>query len=373
MSSDSLNQINQGPDTLSKDGASGVTVPAGSDCQPSHLAHPSPCVLLDNIKAEACRLGFSACGASPADAVRSDHALAFTRWLEDGRNAGMDYMGRYMDLRLDPRLLMPGARSVISVALSYYPRQTLRPDQYQFAYYAYGKDYHDVVRHKLQQLVSAVLPDAACRICVDTAPILERYWAVQSGLGWIGRNKTLNVPQVGSFVFLGEIVTSAQLDHYDSPIVSGCGHCRLCVGACPSGALCEDSSVNTCDSSPADGQTADSTAFFHSTMLDARRCLSCQTIEHKGDFSDEIAVYVKNQQHPKYIYGCDRCQLVCPHNRGARPTTVDEFVPEASFMNMKPEDWHHLTPEQFQSLFRGSAVKRVKYEGLIRNIRYCRS
>ncbi len=331
--------------------------------------------ILNTLKAEALRLGFSACGAARARAVAPEHARTFVQWLAEGKNAGMDYMSNYTDLRLDPRLLVPGARTVISVALNYYPRQTLAPDQYQFAYYAYGKDYHDVVRAKLRQLAAACLPaDATVRICVDTAPVLERYWAVEAGLGCIGRNKTLIVPHVGSFVFLGEIITNAVPDKYSEPISADadhylCGSCHRCLDACPGGAL-------SLSDAPALSDAQVSPDRFPISSLDSRRCLSYLTIEHRGEFIDEFVDFVRqsvqectNIPNVQFVYGCDRCQLCCPHNRNVEPTSIDEFAPSQQFLSMTKAAWHNLSLEQYQQLFRGSAVKRVKYDGLMRNIR----
>lgn len=331
--------------------------------------------ILDKLKAEALRLGFSACGAARARAVAPEHARTFVQWLAEGKNAGMDYMSNYTDLRLDPRLLVPGARTVISVALNYYPRHALAPDQYQFAYYAYGKDYHDVVRAKLRQLAAACLPaDATVRICVDTAPVLERYWAVEAGLGCIGRNKTLIVPHVGSFVFLGEIITDAVPDKYSEPISAAadhylCGSCHRCLDACPGGAL-------SLSDAPALSDAQVSPDRIPILSLDSRRCLSYLTIEHRGEFIDEFVDFVRqsvqectNIPNVQFVYGCDRCQLCCPHNRNAEPTSIDEFAPSQQFLSMTKAAWHNLSLEQYQQLFRGSAVKRVKYDGLMRNIR----
>lgn len=331
--------------------------------------------ILDTLKAEALRLGFSACGAARARAVAPEHARTFVQWLAEGKNAGMDYMSNYTDLRLDPRLLVPGARTVISVALNYYPRHALAPDQYQFAYYAYGKDYHDVVRAKLRQLAAACLPaDATVRICVDTAPVLERYWAVEAGLGCIGRNKTLIVPHVGSFVFLGEIITDAVPDKYSEPISAAadhylCGSCHRCLDACPGGAL-------SLSDAPALSDAQVSPDRIPILSLDSRRCLSYLTIEHRGEFIDEFVDFVRqsvqectNIPNVQFVYGCDRCQLCCPHNRNAEPTSIDEFAPSQQFLSMTKAAWHNLSLEQYQQLFRGSAVKRVKYDGLMRNIR----
>ena len=311
----------------------------------------------------------------------------------------MDYLARNIDLRFDPTLLHEGVKTIISVALNYYPAQMLAPEQYKFAWYAYGKDYHDVLRARLQQLVASTpLADAECRLCVDTAPILERYWAQHSGIGWIGTNKNLIVPHIGSFVFLGEIVTSAEFSQYDAPMTNHCGNCRRCLDACPTKALASSPSSPVSPSSSINNS-------FTASSLDARRCFSYLTIEHRGEYTDEMLRLFSESMHnnadgctshpvrgcnladeteiatngetaemihdnsPKhYVYGCDRCQLACPHNRNAVPTSVAEFTPSHQFLSMKPTDWHQLSREDYQNLFRGSAVKRVKYEGLLRNI-----
>ena len=212
------------------------------------------------IKAEALRLGFSACGVSPATAVDSLHGDAFRQWLEEGHQAGMDYMARHMEKRLDPRLLVDGAQSIVSVALNYYP--ALPPDDggYQLAWYAYGEDYHTVMKDKLHALlhyVATLLPGVSGRAFCDTAPLLERYWAWRGGLGWTGRNTQLIIPGAGSAFFLGELVIDRPLA-YDTPQRDRCGNCTRCLRACPTGAL-------------------------HAPhRLDARRCLSYLTIEHRG-------------------------------------------------------------------------------------------
>ncbi len=320
-----------------------------------------------SIKAEALRLGFSACGIAKAEAVDNNTAEAFRNWVQRGDCATMEYMRNNLDKRLDPTLLMPGAKSIISVALNYYPTTPLPPNQYQLAYYAYGKDYHDVMRHMLQQLceylktlfnaptseertesrevsTTATEMPLEAKICCDTVPMLDRYWAWKSGIGWIGKNTNLIIPGKGSFFFLGEIVINQPLQ-YDSPITSRCGACTRCLDACPTHAL----------------QSAHS--------LNANRCLSFLTIESReginGEQSANAPLYAQNSP---YIYGCDRCQLACPHNSHPTPTHISDFTPSDTLLSMSVNDWHTLTVEQYRTLFKGSAVKRAKFEGLKRNI-----
>ena len=306
------------------------------------------------IKAEALRLGFSACGLAPAAPANARHAAFFRQWLAQGRQAGMDYMARHEDLRLDPRLLMESCRTVVSVILNYRPATPIPPDRLQIAWYAYGQDYHDVVRAKLQALLQALqqdFPDGTLqgRACCDTAPVLERYWAWRCGLGWIGRHTQLVVPHAGSAFFIGELLLNFPADTYDSPIASGgtgysdsfatlCGTCTRCVDACPTHAL------------SAGG-------------LDARRCLSYLTIENRGPIPEEAA-----QEMYPYLYGCDRCLQACPHLRHAVPAQEPAFTPRPELLQMTKEDWRHLSVEQYRRLFKGSAVKRAKYEGLVRNL-----
>jgi len=309
------------------------------------------------IKAEAVRLGFDACGLARVTPVDTSTADAFNRWIAEGHHGDMDYMNRYGDARFHPESVLPGCCTIVSLALSYRPQTTIPVDQPQIAYYAYGRDYHDVMKQKIRELAERISGSslyealraserqrgATSRVAVDTAPILERYWAVKAGLGWIGRNHNLIIPHKGSFVVLGELLLTAEVDIYDSPITNHCGTCHRCIDACPTCALTDEG-------------------------IDARRCLSYLTIEHRGPFSPEQADLVRNQPAPRYIYGCDRCQLACPHNR-LYENSGDPGIPlNTSLLSMTAADWKALTREQYQQLFRGSAVKRAKYEGLMRNI-----
>ena len=312
------------------------------------------------IKNKAYQLGFDACGIAEVASADTE-ALFFDRWIAEGCHAGMKYMENYRDIRLNPAGLVEGARSVISVALNYYPAVKQSPDAPRISYYAYGKDYHLVVKDKLRQLwqyIADLVPvldtgpqanrpdqsdihtdsSSAARIFTDSAPILERYWAWKAGLGWIGKNTNLIIPGKGSFFFLGEIVTTLELD-YDHPQANRCGSCRRCLDACPTGAL------------------------ERPGHLDAGKCLSYLTIEHKGDIPTEQAARLGNR-----LYGCDTCQEVCPWNRFARPTREAAFHPTPDFLSLQKESLQDFTREDYNRIFAKSAVKRAKYEGLIRTI-----
>ena len=290
------------------------------------------------IKAEARSLGFFTCGIARAEAVDSDTAEGYRRWIADGHHASMQYLADNIEKRLDPRLLMEGVKSIVCVALSYAPAERIPADQYQIACYAYGKDYHDVMKQKLHALAAACGISNYRAFC-DTAPVLERYWAQRAGLGWIGRNRQLIIPHAGSMFFLGELFLTEELE-YDTPARNRCGRCHACIDACPTQALIP-----------------------HSSFLNSNKCLSYLTIEHRGPIPNSSFLI------PNSIYGCDRCQDACPWNRFAVPTTEQAFHPSPALMAMTKEAWHNLTIEQYRTLFRGSAVKRAKYEGLMRNIR----
>ncbi|KAA6316567.1 hypothetical protein EZS27_033141, partial [termite gut metagenome] len=266
----------------------------------------------------------------------------FKDGLATGNHAGMTYLERHFDKRCDPRLLVEGTRSILSVALNYYPKHRFGENQYQFALYAYGKDYHQVMQRKLNSLFAYINQEVHPvngRAFCDTAPVLERYWAWRAGLGWIGKNTQLIIPRAGSFFFLGELFLDIELE-YDTPLESHCGNCTHCLDACPTGALEQPYQLN------------------------ARKCLSYLTIENRGDIPVAQAQKLRNN-----IYGCDECQKVCPWNRFAVPCNTLDLQPCPAFLRMQKEDWETLTEEQYKTLFKDSAVKRVKYEGLKRNIK----
>ena len=294
-----------------------------------------------SIEAEALRLGFSACGFAKAEPVSDEMAQIVDYWVELGYHADMQYMERNRHLRLDPTQLVPGCKTLIVVALNYYPKQLLPNENYQIAYYAYGKDYHRVVKDKLYELfayIKTLMPDVEGRAFCDTAPLLERYWAVKAGLGFIGRNRTLIIPDKGSYFFLGVLAVNAELEGETHDMPSSCCNCKRCLIACPTGALTPDG-------------------------IDCRRCLSYLTIEHRGPIPEEMA-----QKLGRRIYGCDTCQQVCPHNKNAQSTEENAFDMSSEVAKLTPEGWSGLTPECYKELFRHSAMERAGYEGLMRNL-----
>lgn len=305
-----------------------------------------------DLKRHAASLGFSACGIARAERVDSQTEQGLRKWLHDGMNAGMDYMDRYLDMRLDPRLIMPGLKTIVSVALNYAPAHKMPQDQPQMACYALGQDYHTVMRDKLLQLAAWVYPDEVhfhgkkpvpstrYRVFVDSGPVLERYWAVRAGIGWMGKNHQLIIPHAGSMFFLGELFLDIELPP-DAPMTSHCGTCHRCIEACPTHALQESGEFNS------------------------NLCLSYQTIENKGELSQEAQAAMGN-----CFYGCDRCQQACPWNRFAKPNTTPELQPKDELLEMTLAKWQQLSVEDYQRIFKGSAVKRAKYEGLMRNIKH---
>lgn len=292
----------------------------------------------DEIKQKALDLGFDACGICRA--TESGEEERYMQWLQDHWQGGMGYMERNIDKRLDPRLLVEGARSIISVALNYYPPVKLPGKVPQFAYYAYGKDYHEVVREKLRYLFEWIrerVPDVTGRYFSDSAPVLERFWAARAGLGFIGKNTLLIIPGKGSYFFLGELIIDIELD-YDEPVTENCGDCTRCLRSCPTNAIEEPYRLN------------------------ATRCISYQTIENKGEIAPEIAPNLRNN-----VYGCDICQKVCPWNRDAMSHNIPEFMPSDAFLKLDLEQIMEMDEDRWNHIFRQSAVKRAKLSGLKRN------
>ena len=286
--------------------------------------------LTSYIKAEALRLGFDVCGISQAKAVDETAVEIQTDWVKQGKHATMQYMERNCDKRFDPSLLVEGCRSIICVAMNYAPKQVIEG----IANYAQGKDYHKTVKERLFLLLKSINERIPCkgRAFCDSAPVLERYWARMAGIGYIGRNRQLIIPGRGSYFFLGELFVDIELE-YDMPEE------RNLFGNCPAGAL-------------------------DTTGLDAGKCLSYLTIEHRGDLPENIGEKMKNQ-----FYGCDRCQAVCPHNRFSTPNGIPELQPSTRLLQMRWGDWENLTEQQYNEIFAGSAVERCGYAQLKRNIK----
>ena len=297
------------------------------------------CDVREAVRAKALSIGFDACGFACAEPVEQWAVEQYDRWIAAGHNDCMEYAARYRDVRNNPRLLLDGAKTIICVAANYLPAKRQPAYAPQFALYAYGRDYHEVLKERLLLLASFIAKTTGCqsRPCVDTAPLRERYWARKAGIGFIGRNNALILPGRGSFFFLGELVTTLEVKP-DEPCSLTCGDCHRCEAACPGGAL------------------------HDGAALDARQCLSCQLIERRGDLPQWVAAAVGNR-----VYGCDTCQLVCPHNRNAMPTTIPDFAPSEEFLSLTHEDIACMPPAKFRHLFAHSAVRRTKLEGLHRN------
>lgn len=297
--------------------------------------------IAQRVREEATRLGFDAVGFAKAEPVSDEASRSYSQWIEARHHGSMAYMERYDDVRRDPRLLLHGARTVIALALNYYPAVKQDATAPLIAYYAYGRDYHEVVRQRGRELAEWIAQEygAESRVCVDTAPLRERYWAQRAGLGFIGRNNALIIPGRGSWFFLGFLITTLEVEP-SKACKGSCGSCRRCVESCPASALSGDGAV------------------------DAQRCLSCLTIENREERLPE------GTRLGRRLYGCDTCQVVCPHNSQARPTTIPEFQPSEAILHLTDADVAALTDERFRELFRHSAVRRVKPWQLQRNLRY---
>lgn len=296
------------------------------------------------IKKKAADLGFSACGIAKAAPLEAE-AIRLKHWLKKGRHGSMQYMANHQDKRPDPTQLLEGARSVIVLLYSYSPKSQLpEKDNYKIARYAYGLDYHDVMKTRMRELMAFLdkqVPGHHGRLFVDSAPVLERSWAEKAGLGWIGKNTCLITPKQGSYFFIGEIITTALLQEDTDMVPNHCGGCTRCIHACPTGAL------------DAEG-------------LDSRKCISYLTIEYRGEKLPEAF----KDKMENWIFGCDICQEVCPWNRLAEPHHEPRFTPSQRLALMRKADWKKLDEQTYRDLFRGSAVKRAKFTGLKRNIEF---
>jgi len=296
------------------------------------------------LKSAAVELGFSFVGISKAVALEEE-ARYLEKWLAAGHHGRMSYMENHFDKRIDPRQLVPGARSVISLMYNYFtPEKPSDPDAPKIATYAYGADYHYVIKDKLRTLMSGLRTQVGAfegRCFVDSAPVMERDWAKRSGLGWMGKHTLLIHPRAGSFFFLAEIIIDTELP-YDSPMRDYCGSCRRCIDACPTDAIDQNG-----------------------YLLDAKKCISYLTIELRSQITEEFKDKMEN-----WVFGCDICQDVCPWNKFSTPNDEKEFLPNEELMNFTTEDWHALTEEKFTDLFENSAVKRTGFNGLSRNLSF---
>lgn len=294
------------------------------------------------IKQKALQYGFEEVGISKADFLNED-AIKLELWLNQNKHGEMAYMANHFDLRTDPRKLVPGAKSVISLTYNYFPNQEQNPNAPKIAKYAYGKDYHKIIKKKLKHLVQelqAEIGDFDARVFTDSAPIMERVWAQKSGLGWIGKNSLLLTKAKGSFFFLAEIICDLELEA-DGPVKDYCGNCTKCIDACPTEAIYEPYKV------------------------DGSKCISYLTIELKDKIPNEFQGKMQD-----WMYGCDICQDVCPINARAKAHDEPKFLAKKELLEKDRKDWEEITPEIFDNLFEGSAVRRTKFEGLKRNIEF---
>jgi len=294
------------------------------------------------IKTEAERLGFLSCGISKAEFLEEE-APRLETWLNQNMNGEMGYMENYFDKRLDPTKLVPGSKSVISLLLNYYPSEEQNENSYKISKYAYGRDYHFVIKDKLKQLLNHIqeeIGDVHGRAFVDSAPVLDKAWAAKSGLGWIGKHSNLLTKQTGSFYFIAELIVDLDLD-YDTPVTDHCGSCTACIDACPTQAIVDP------------------------YVVDGSKCISYLTIELKNEIPTEFS-----NRMDDWMFGCDICQDVCPWNRFSKPHNEPLFNPHPELLSNSKKEWEEITKEVFNEIFRKSAAKRTKYEGLKRNIQF---
>ncbi|KAB2813752.1 tRNA epoxyqueuosine(34) reductase QueG [Phaeocystidibacter luteus] len=292
------------------------------------------------IKRRAQELGFTGCGISKAEFLE-DEAPRLERWLNQNHHGTMKWMENHFDKRLDPTLLVPGAKSVISFTLNYFPEKVQHGDAPKIAKYAYGEDYHYVIKDKLRELMNFIteeIGEVDGRAFVDSAPVLDRAWAAKSGLGWIGKHSLLLTKKEGSFFFIGELILDLELTP-DPPTTDHCGSCTACMDACPTEAIIQP------------------------YVVDSKKCISYLTIELRDAIPESFAGEMND-----WAFGCDICQDVCPWNRFSKPHSEPRFNPKPELLDMKREEWMEITRDVFNEVFRRSAVKRTKYEGFVRNL-----
>ena len=299
------------------------------------------------IKKLSVQLGFEFCGIAKAVKL-DDDARRLELWLNKGLHGTMKYMERYFDLRIDPCKLVPGAKSVITLLLNYYPVQEQKSDAPKISKYAYGRDYHDVIREKLNKYIEYIKSEVGelnGRGFVDSAPVLERSWAQRSGLGWVGKNGNLINKQMGSFFFIATLITDLDLEA-DEPFTKDfCGSCTRCIDACPTDAI------------------------LPNKVIDGSKCISYFTIELK----DEIIPEEMKGKFQNWMFGCDVCQDVCPWNRFSKPHKEIKFNPIPEILNLSTREWEELSEEMFKNIFKHSPLKRAKHRGIQRNIRFLKT
>ena len=294
------------------------------------------------IKAEAIRLGFLSCGISKAGFLEEE-APRLESWLKNNMNGQMSYMENHFDKRLNPTLLVDGAKSVISLLLNYYPSEFQNKESYIISKYAYGQDYHFVIKEKLKELLHFIqtqIGEVSGRAFVDSAPVLDKAWAAKSGLGWMGKNTNLITQKVGSFYFIAELIVDLDLA-YDAPTTDHCGSCTACIDACPTEAIVAP------------------------YVVDGSKCISYFTIELKENIPTEM-----KGKFDDWVFGCDVCQDVCPWNRFSKPHNEPLFQANPELLSFTKKDWEEITEDVFKEVFKNSAVKRTKWEGLRRNVAF---
>lgn len=296
----------------------------------------------DLIKTEAKRLGFLSCGISQAGFL-AEEAPRLEDWLKNNRNGKMSYMENHFDKRLDPTLLVDDAKSVISLLLNYYPAEQQSFGSYKISKYAYGEDYHFVIKEKLRELLHFIeteIGEVSGRAFVDSAPVLDKAWAAKSGLGWIGKNSNLLSKQVGSFFFIAELIVDLDLE-CDNATTDHCGKCTACMDACPTQAIVAP------------------------YVVDGSKCISYFTIELKENIPTEV-----KGKFDDWMFGCDVCQDVCPWNRFSKPHNEPLLQPNRDILSFSKKDWEEITEDTFRKVFKNSAVKRTKHQGLVRNLKF---
>ncbi|RUT70918.1 tRNA epoxyqueuosine(34) reductase QueG [Flavobacterium cupreum] len=294
------------------------------------------------IKEEAKRLGFLSCGISKAGFLETE-APRLENWLKNNQNGQMAYMENHFDKRLDPTLLVDDAKSVVSLLLNYYPAETQNQESFKISKYAYGQDYHTVIKEKLKEFLFSIqenIGEVSGRAFVDSAPVLDKAWAAKSGLGWIGKNSNLLTQRVGSFYFIAELILDLDLE-YDHATTDHCGSCTACIDACPTQAIVAP------------------------YVVDGSKCISYYTIELKENIPTEM-----KGKFDEWAFGCDTCQDVCPWNRFSKPHAEPLFNPNPELLSFSKKDWIEITEETFRVVFKNSPIKRTKFDGLKRNIKF---